>query len=556
MITHLSVKNFAIIKDLSLDLREGLNIITGETGAGKSIIIEALSMGLGARADSALVRTGCDRALIQLLLETGDGAESVISREILASGRSTCKINDELVSLARLNAFCSGLVDLHGQYDNQALLNPDNHISILDSFDTDGGIASALSAYREAFHEFVSARTALGDLRRRLAENKRKKDFMEFEVSEIKKYNPKAGEDRDLEARLAVSRNRERILSAASSAYSALYESDGSCTSLLSAAGSEIEKISDLSTDLGEILETVREAYCSIEEAARVLYPYTVQEDTTPENTDRIIERLDALKALKEKYGGSLEAVIEYRTRLEKDLADIEGFDGLEEKARKKTAAAYEKAASLGLALRKKREAAAEVLSEEVNRELSELSFKNAFFRVVFSDAEKKKERYVLTENGIDRAEFYISTNKGEALKPLAKIASGGEISRIMLAFKKILGDFSQVPTFIFDEIDTGISGRAASVVGTKLSEIAQTRQVICITHLPQIAVMGDAHYLIEKTSDEKETFTRLTLMDENTLLSEVARLSGSSGLSPSALANAREMLDEAKEKKHSFTAR
>ena len=549
MITHLSVKNFAIIKDLSLDLREGLNIITGETGAGKSIIIEALSMGLGARADSAFVRTGSERAVIQLVLEA-DGEEVILTREILASGRSTCKINDDLVTVGRLNDFCAGLVDLHGQYDNQALLNPDNHISILDSFDGDGSISSALSAYREAFSDFTAARSELGDLRRRISENKRKKDFMEFEVSEIKKYNPTIGEDRELEARLAVSRNRERILSAASSAYTALYESDESCTALLSAAATEIEKISDLSPDLKEILETVREASCSLEEAARGLYPYTNQDETTLDNTDRIIERLESLNYLKEKFGGSIEAVIEHKTRLENELSEIEGFDGLEERARRRTADAYDRAEALAFALRKKREAAAEVLSEEVNRELGDLSFKNAFFRVFFSEADKKKDRYVLTENGIDRAEFYISTNKGESLKPLAKIASGGEISRIMLAFKKILGDYSQVPTFIFDEIDTGISGRAASVVGVKLSEIAKNRQVICITHLPQIAVMGDAHYLIEKTSDEKETFTRLTLMDRDTLLTEVARLSGSSGLSPSAIANAKEMLEEAEKRK------
>lgn len=570
MIRYLSIKNFAIIKDLSLDFGEGLNIITGETGAGKSIIIEAVSMALGARADSTYVRTGADRALIQLVLDevspggdtagsgsgrtagaAGDAAdkEVILTREILAGGRSTCRIGDEVVTLARLNEFCRKAVDLHGQYDNQALLNPENHINVLDSFDENGEISGAYSKYISDFEEFSALRAELGNLRKSIAENLRKKDFMEFEAGEIAKVNPQPGEDEELAASLSVFQNREKIFSAASKAQACLYSGEGSCTELLTAAASEVEKISELSPALGEILNVIRDSCCAIEDAARELSPFIEGEPLSEAEIDSVISRLEAIEALKRKYGGSLDEVLAYREKLETDLANMENFDYLEEELRKKVAAKYAEAEKSAIGLSEVRKAAGAKLEKEVNRELAELNFKSAQFSVRFEEVPRKNNHYALGETGLDIIEFFISTNKGEALKPMAKIASGGEISRIMLAFKKILGDYSNVPTFIFDEIDTGISGRAAAVVAVKLAEIARKHQVICITHLPQIAVMGDAHYLIEKVSDDRETYTQVSLMDEERFVTEVARLSGNVELTDVALANARELIENAKSK-------
>jgi len=548
LITYLSIKNFAIIKDLALEFGPGLNIITGETGAGKSIIIEAISMALGSRADSAYVRTGADRALIQLVVQVPEEeGETILTREILAGGRSTCKIGDEVITLARLNEFCRRAVDLHGQYDNQTLLNPENHISVLDSFDEDGSVKSAFIAYSAIYQEFSALKTELSELRRTIAESRRKKDFMEFEAGEIARINPRPGEDEELSATLSVYQNREKVLSSASKAHACLYSGEGSCTELMSLAASEVEKIAELSPALEGILSVIRDCSCAIEDAARELSPFLEGESLGEADIDAVISRLEAVEALKRKYDGSLEDVIAYREKLEKDLANMENFDYVEGQLRKRLVEKYEEAEKAAYELSSARRDAAKKLETEVNRELSELNFKNAEFSVSFDEAPRKNERLALTETGIDLIEFYISTNKGEALKPMAKIASGGEISRIMLAFKKILGTYSKVPTFIFDEIDTGISGHAAAVVALKLAEISKMHQVLCITHLPQIAVMGDAHYLIEKISDDRETYTQVNPMDEERFVTEVARLSGNVELTQSALLNAKEMIEKAK---------
>ncbi|MDO4481730.1 MAG: DNA repair protein RecN [Bacillota bacterium] len=536
MIERLSVKNFAIIKDLDIIFNSGLNIITGETGAGKSIIIEAVHMALGGRADSALVRTGCSKALIQLVISDPSSEEDIIlTREIQSGGRSTCRINDEIVTLSKLASLCRKYVDIHGQYDNQALLNPENHINILDSYDFNG-IGSAKSDYIELFSEYTVLADNLSRLRKQQAEGMRKKDFMEFELAEIEKANPSPGEDDELKERLSFLQNREKIFSSAGSAYEQLYAREGSCSELLMSSLSEIKKISSLSSQFSDIQEIIEDCYYRLEEVSSVLSGFTDSIDFSPDEIDSIISRQETIEALKKKYGGSVEAVLEYKEKLAEELSLIDSSDEFKKELSEKINRQKELVSESAALLSRLRKEAALDMQDAVNRELSELGFKNSRFEVEFTPA-------AFGPDGADKIEFLISTNKGEALKPLAKIASGGEISRIMLAFKRITGSCSSVPTFIFDEIDTGISGHAAAVVGKKLYQISADHQIICITHLPQIAVMGDYHYLIEKFSDDSETYTTVSEMDRETLLREIARLSGSGELTEGARMNAEEML-------------
>ncbi len=554
MISKLSVKNFAIIKDLNIDFHEGLNILTGETGSGKSIIIEAIHMALGGRSDSDYVRTGCSKAVIQLVIDDREFDEPVIlTREIFSGGRSTGRINDEIVTNARLSSFSKNFVDIHGQYDNQALLNKDNHISILDSYNIND-IYSAKKNYSTAYSKYRKISDELSELNTNVRESLRKKDFMEYELNEIIKVSPRPEEDMELSEKLNILQNSEKIFSSARGASDLLYSSENSCSELLRKASNELAKIESLSARFGEMKETVDDCYYRLEEIASGLSEYTDSIDFSTEEIDALISRQEKIEDLKRKYGGSIDDIIMHRSRIEKALSDFDNFDFRKGELEKQLQSQYELVFESASVLSSLRNEAAAHLEKSVTSELQELNFKNSIFKVDFKESIGESGRPVFTENGYDEIEFLISTNKGEALKPLAKIASGGEISRIMLAFKRITGRFSSVPTFIFDEIDTGISGNAAEVVGGKLSRIASEHQIICITHLPQIAVMGDFHYIINKHSDDNETFTTVDEINGEALIKEIARLSGSSHLTESSRQNAIEMISFARSEKEQFS--
>ncbi|MBE6020735.1 MAG: DNA repair protein RecN [Clostridiales bacterium] len=539
MISHLSVKNFAIIKDLEVDFSNGLNIITGETGSGKSIIIEAVNMALGGRADSSFVRTGCAKSTIQLVIENEYGEQIILTREIQSGGRSTGRIDGELVPLSKLSSFCKNYVDLHGQYDNQALLDPENHIHILDSYDIND-LNKCKNKYVSEFEEYSRLNSELSAVKKSISESSRKRDFMEYELKEIEKADIYIGEDEELKEKLILLQNSEKIFSSASAAYSNLYSDEKSCTGLLMDSINELKKISGLSPQFSEIQEMLEECYYKIDESSSALSEFTENMEFSVDVIDSIISRQEQLENLKRKYGGSLEAVTEHLNILKEALSNIENSDLILKDLENKLSDKSIIVSDLANELSKLRKEAALDMEAAVNKELSELNFKNSLFKIDFRETDIGPE-------GSDEVEFLISTNKGEALKPLAKIASGGEISRIMLAFKRIIGDYSSVPTFIFDEIDTGISGSAAEVVGAKLSQIAGNHQILCITHLPQIAVMGDSHYIIEKYSDESQTYTTVSEMDDDALVREIARLSGSSTLTENARNNAEEMIANAR---------
>lgn len=535
MISHIDIKDFAIIKDLSLDLEDGLNIITGETGAGKSIIIEAISMALGARADTDYIRHGCDKAYISMQIDA-NGEEYVLKREISAN-KSVCKVNGELVTLGELSSLCKKLVDIHGQYDHQSLLNPDNHINILDLY---GGkeLLNAKAEVASCYEKYAKSSTELMSLRKRLSDSQRQKDFLKFEVEEINAAEVKLGEDEELSEKIKLMENSESIYESLSNAHTFLFNEGGSASSLGNALNA-LSSVKGFSADMDSLLERVSNAYYEIDDLNKELRALKDSVSFSQAELDDAIERLDLLNNLKKKYGGSLEKVLAYAKEAAKNLTSIENADEEMARLEKEIAvnkAEYDKAAEKLTALRKK---TADTLSASINKELEELNFKDANFGA-------KMDVITPKENGVDSVEFLISANKGEELKPLAKVASGGELSRIMLALKRIIGDIDGIPTMIFDEIDTGISGATAGVVGDKLKSIADNHQIICITHLPQIACKGSHHYRIEKTSDEISTQTTVVPLSDEERVEELARLLSGTTITDSARLQAKELLNRA----------
>ena len=552
MITHIKIQDFAIIDHLDVDFHEGLNVITGETGAGKSIIIEAISTALGSRADTTYVRTGKDKAIIQLTLDTSDeqsqaffeengitpDEETVIKREISKTGKSVCRINGEIVPVSLLSKFCRGLADIHGQYDHQSLLNADQHVFLLDSF---GGpeIRKVRETTEQVYHQYVDCSRQLNQIKNNLAAAQRQRDFMSFELDEINKIKPVLGEDDELAQRITLLENSQRIFERLSGAYEVLFGEEQAVISQLSTVTNQLSDVAEFSTEISGFHDQVSDAYYQLEDVAEELRRFKDTLTFSPEELEEAYKRQDLLDGLKRKHGGTLEAVLSYAKEVETALTKIDNADA-EIEALTRNLGIYRdqlKLASSRLSLL--RHNAADLMSQKINAELMELNFQNAQFVVDF----KEQEKTVYTANGIDVVEFLISTNKGETPKPLAKIASGGEISRIMLAMKRITGELDYIPTLIFDEIDSGISGITASIVGKKLVQIAENHQVMCITHLPQIAACGTHHYKIQKTDNDESTVSTVVPLTENERVDEIARLLGGINITETTRESARELL-------------
>ncbi len=549
MISYIEISDFAIVKDLKLDLYPGLNVITGETGAGKSVIIEAVSMALGARADSDYVRTGADKAVITLVAdpegvdisqeldEMGAPADMpvLIRREIGASGRSMCRVNGMPVPLSMLAKLCKKLADIHGQYDQQSLLDSSNHINILDLY---GGkqLKTVKKMVTDIYKSYAAVSSELMALNRRTAQNARQKELLAFEVQEIDSAGLRPGEDAELEERISMMENSESILSALSDAHEKLFGGDYSAVSLLGSAMSQLDGISAYSSEISELSERVSGAYYDLEDASRQLRSLRDSVSFSPEELDEAVERLELINGLKRKFGGSIESVLEYAEKARQSLSEIENSEDMVKDLEKKISYYRQQYDLAAERLSSLRHDAADQLRDRINTELSELNFKNARFDASFA-------KTGVTENGTDSVEFMISANAGEELRPLAKVASGGELSRIMLALKRITGDVDGIPTMIFDEIDSGISGATAGVVGEKLRAIAQRHQIICITHLPQIAAKGQHHYRIEKHSDGISTQTTVVPLSEEEKVEEIARLMSGTEVTDAARSAARELI-------------
>lgn len=539
MIDHISIKNFATIESTEIDFKDGLNIITGETGSGKSIVIEAVSLALGSRADSSYVRTGADKAIIQLSATSGD-EELVLTREISAAGKNLCRINGEIVTLSQLNAMASKLADVHGQYDNQSLLNPDYHIVLLDSYKHDR-TDKLKEDTAEKYTSYIKARKELAHLLSVEKENARKLDFYKFEEAEIEKAHLLPGEDESLQERISLLQNSEKIYENINKAYQVMYEETPSVMEGLNMSIKSIEEISSCSGKISALSEEFSDIYYRLEDICRQLGDLRGSITFSPEELDEAILRMDLIENLKKKYGSSIEEILAYQEKLQKQLSIAENMD--EEKRRlmlnlKEAKQQLIESCSL---LSEKRKAKALELETAIQTELIDLNFKDAQVKISVDQLSEP------TESGMDKVEIFITTNRGESLKPLTKIVSGGEMSRIMLAFKNIISSYDMIPTLIFDEIDNGISGITASIVGKKLREISKSHQIICITHLPQIAACGDNNYKIYKDSDDTSTFTHVESLSSQQKVEEIARLLGGTSITQSTINTARELIEGSK---------
>ena len=535
MIQHLLIQNFAIISNTEIDFKDGLSIITGETGSGKSIVIQAISLALGARADSSFVRSGENKAIIQLQAEYQD-KDYIITREISRNGKNVCKINGSLVTLSEVSSLAKKIADIHGQYDNQQILDPEQHIKLLDSYGSDE-VDPVKSDFQLIYEKYKNARLKLNELTSKERESRKKADFYRFEAEEIEKADLKPGEDLELSERISLLQNSEKIFRSLEQAYQALEGEEQSVMAALSYAKESLSSISSYSGELKDIFKDTENSYYILQDVISKISILRENQDFEPQELDIAISRLVLIDNLKKKYGDTIDDILIYHNKIKNNLSTFENFEEIKVKltneVNENLVLLKEKAVLLSDVRRKK----AEALSLEIEQELHDLNFSDAKFEIKISPAS------AITATGRDNVEIFISTNKGEPLKPLIKVASGGEISRIMLAIKNITGNTDNIHTLIFDEIDAGISGKTASIIGKKLKKISQKHQIICITHLPQIAAAGDNNYRIYKKSDYNSTHTFVEELEEDAAVREIARLIGGETITATTLAGAKELM-------------
>ena len=558
MLTELSIKNFAIIDSLRISFKPGLNILTGETGAGKSIIIDALNLVLGERSSSEFIRTGEKAASVEsvfdisenshikkLLDETGVkiGSEDdlIVKREINIAGKSQVYINNERFNVSTLEKIGEYLVDIHGQHDHQTLLRKENQMEVLDSF---GNLSELISEVRTRLLEFQKTDRRLEELKRKYAEKAQMEELLKFQIQEIEKANLKPGEDEELKKEKEILRNSLLLTQTSFKTCEALYEGDISSYSILSSIKPEFSKIASIDERQASFYKRLEEIAVQIRELAGELHSYADGIDSNPKRLEEIEERIDFLNRLKRKYNASLQEIFKAKEEKEAELSainnSVQEIERLEAE-KEKLEAELQK---FSLKLSEKRKSLAAEIEKKVEKELKKLKMEKAKFAINFAEREKnEKGLYRVTSKGIDDIEFLISPNPGEELKALAKIASGGELSRVMLAIKSILAEADRVPVLIFDEIDSGIGGVVAEVVGEKLKEVAKKRQVLCITHLPQIAGFADTHFKVSKIVTDKKTAVKVDELDKKSRIEEIAKMLGGEKVTEISRRHAKEIL-------------
>ncbi len=551
MLSCLNIKNIALIDSLELNLRSSLNILSGETGAGKSIIIDSLNFVLGERADKSLIRYGADMATVEAVFEgyltptvaeylddVGIEAEDVLilRRKMTLDGKNECRVNGRVATLGTLKGLTELLVDIHGQHEHQSLLKAANHISLLDSL---GGaeLAEQREKVKGIYGEYSGAKASLGEYGDS-DERARRLDILNYQIAEIERVDVKEGEEEELLAQRKRIRNTEKILSALEGAKGQLegYGSGG-VAGVIKSAQASLKSISAYDGNLNAIIDRLDSAKEELQDIADTLDDMLEKTDFDSRSADSVEERLNEVRNVVRKYGGSFEALSGFLTSAKEEREKIENADNYVEKLQKiieRTGAELSREAKK---LTQMRLATAEKLEKNIERELNDLGMGGSSFKV---NVESAFEPDKIGANGGDSVEFLISPNLGEPLKPLAKIISGGEMSRFMLALKNILADVDGIGTMVFDEIDTGISGRISAVVSEKLCNISRTRQVIAVTHMPSLAAMADSHFLISKCSENGKTLTHVTLLEDDT--DEVARLIGGNDYSEFAIPHAKEM--------------
>lgn len=552
MLSNLQIENIAVIKSASIDFENGFNVMTGETGAGKSIVIDSLNAILGERTSRELIRSGADSASVCAEFQNvGDNVKNeleklgiekddtlIVSRKLTPDGKNVCRINGMPATVSMLKALGVQLVNIHGQLDNQSLLSPETHCSFIDKL---AGSGRELNEFKELYSLYIKKKNELKSLNTDVNEKNRRLDILNYQIEEIQKADIRPGEKDELTEKLGFLRNAEKVLDLLHTAYAAL-NGDGEmpgAADVAADAASKLLSAADYSSDFTETANGVNDAAMNLSAYTEELRDKIYSLDYDPNETERAEERLDVIYRLSQKYGDSEEDILAYLENAEKERDALSFSDERAEQLRAETEKAYNEALAAAKKLSEIRIEAGKKFSADVERELAFLDMPSVKFIVNDSVGE-------LYENGIDNIEFLLSANAGEEPKPLSKIASGGELSRIMLAIKCVLSEFDDIDTLIFDEIDSGVSGRAALKIAAKMKELSKTHQVICVTHLAQIAAFADEHKLISKEEKDGRTYTCIASLDYNGRKYELARIMGGLTVTQSILNSAEELLSSA----------
>ena len=553
MLELLHIENIALIREADIQFRPGFNALTGETGAGKSIVIDALGAVLGGRTSRDLIRTGADRAFVSAefsqvapglpgLEEAGASPDEdgclLLQRELTADGKNLCRVNGRPVTVAQLRRIGGELLNIHGQHDGQQLLDEEQHLSYLDRF---GRTEAPLAAYQSAYGAMAALLDQIRSLQMDEAEKARRMDTLRFQISELERAELTPGEEEELLQRRELLRNGEKYLSALSGADYALSggEEGGGAVSALRDAEEAISAVRTLSGGMGELYQRLEQLRCEAYDLAETIRDRREEFDFSPAELDAVESRSDLLYRLKKKYGATVEDMIAYLDRCRTELDEMETADDTLARLERQLETARRAVLAAGEDLTAARKAAVGELEARIQAELRDLDMHRVRFHIEFGEKEPGPD-------GCDAVRFLMSANAGEDLKPIARIASGGELARIMLALKNVLAEQEAIGTLVFDEVDTGVSGRAAQKVAEKLAQVSRRKQVLCVTHLPQLAAMADTHFSVEKGERDGRTYTHVTLLDRERRKAELARITGGSSVTAALLASAGELLDAA----------
>ena len=547
MLSMLHIENIAVIERAEISFDSGFNVLTGETGAGKSIVIDAISAILGERAYRDMIRTGVNKASVRAVFtdvpeypwfaENGVDydPETVVQREIFLDGKNVCRVNGCLVSVSILRKLGIQLINIHGQHDSASLFDEDNHLTFLDAFSDDRNL---LGDYSAKFSEVAALRRQIDKMTMDEGEKLRRMETLKYQIAEIEKAELEPGEDEELEQRRKLLQNAEKLSDGMDEAVSCLYGGDDTdgAAGLLAQAQYALARLQRFSDSFSGLHERVSDLMYQVQDVADEVRDARDSLSYSAEELERLEERLDVIHKLRRKYGTTCQDILGYLDRAKKELDDIEFADDHLERLKKKLRQAEKDAWDAAYRLREARQQGAQIMSKRILEELAQLDMPRVQFSCEFTETE-------LTGSGADSVAFYMSANAGEALKPLSKVASGGELARIMLAMKNVLAEKDQIGTLIFDEVDTGVSGRAAQKVAEKLRSVAAHKQVLCVTHLPQLAALADTHLLIAKSERGGRTYTSVTPLDREGRKRELARIIGGTNITETTLKSAEEML-------------
>ena len=548
MLSLLHIENIAVIESADISFDRGFNVLTGETGAGKSIVIDAISAILGQRAYRDMIRTGTTKASVRAVFTDvpelswfGENGveydpETIIHREVYLDGKNVCRVNGRLVTVSILHKLGIQLINIHGQHDSASLFDEANHLTFLDDFAANWELRQI---YGEKYSAVDKLRREISRMNMDESEKLRRMETLKYQIEEIEKANLLPGEDEELESRRKLLQNSEKISNGLNDAVENLYGGDDSdgAASLLSIAERALARVSKFSEDIYGLHEKVADLMYQVQDVAQIAREVRDDLAYSADELEQIESRLDVIHKLRRKYGATCTDILEYLEKAKLELDEIEFADDHLEKLKKKLKKAEQEAWNTALALRENRKDTAKKLSARILTELAQLDMPKVQFSCEFTEQD-------LQANGADSVAFYMSANIGEALKPMSKVASGGELARIMLAMKNVLAEQDKVDTLIFDEVDTGVSGRAAQKVAEKLRSVARNKQVLCVTHLPQIAAMGDTHLLIAKAEHDGRTYTTVTPLDLDGRKCELARIIGGASITETTLKSAEEMLN------------